>query len=73
MELARIRLEWRGGVYEEFANFDEARQKVLAVFPSAVPLPWGTTADGNYRHLSFLEQAGQKAEPVARILIPLAD
>jgi hypothetical protein len=72
MELARVRLEWRGGLYEYFATLDEARQMVLAIFPEAFPLPWATTDDGNCRHLSFIE-AGQKRAPVARILIRLTD
>jgi hypothetical protein len=71
MELPRVRLEWRGGMYEEFATLDDARQKVLAVYPNARPMPWGTTEDGNYRRLSFLEEGG--GGPVACILIPLTE
>jgi hypothetical protein len=73
MEHARVSIEWRGGVYEEFDTLVDARQKVLDVYPSAQAMPWGTTQDGNHRHLSFKEQPGAKGPPVARILIPLED
>jgi hypothetical protein len=73
MELARVRVEWLGGMYEEFATLIDARQKVLDVYPSAQSMPWGTTADGNFRHLSFKEQPGSKGPPVARILVLLED
>lgn len=68
---ARLRIEWRGGLYEDCATFDEARQKVLAIFPHALTLPWATTPDGNYRALSFVESFPEKSEPVARLLIAL--
>jgi hypothetical protein len=73
MEPARIRLEWLGGMYEEFATLVDARQKVLDVYPSAQPMPWATTPDGNFRQLSFKEQPGSKGPPVARLLILLDD
>jgi hypothetical protein len=73
MDSARVRLEWCGGMYEEFDALIDARQKVLDVYPDAQPMPWETTRDGNYRQLSFKEQRGSKAPPVARILIPLDD
>jgi hypothetical protein len=60
-------------MWEEFATLDEAKRMVLVLFPNAKPLPWGTTEDGNYRHLNFMEGAGRNGKPVARILIPLAD
>jgi hypothetical protein len=68
-----IRLEWRGGVYEEFDSLDLARRVVLVIFPRAVQGEWHTTDDGNYRCLSFWEEGTRKIrEPVARILIPLS-
>jgi hypothetical protein len=67
-----VRLEWRGGMFEEFDTLEQARRAVLVIFPRAVPLPWTTTDDGNYRCLSYKEGAAPKtAEALARILIPL--
>jgi hypothetical protein len=65
-----VRVEWRGGLYEDFATLNDARKTVLILFPRAKPLRWKTTDDGNHRCLAFVEYPGQ-TEPVARILIPL--
>ena len=73
MESVRARLEWRGGMYEVFSSLEEAKVMVRRVFPRAAALPWETTEDGNYRQLNFLEQPGDKGQPVARILIPLTE
>lgn len=69
----QVRIEWRGGVFEDCDTFDKARQKVRAIFPHAPTLPWGTTLDGKFRHLSFVETFPAKVEPVARILIALVN
>jgi hypothetical protein len=69
---AMVRLEWRGGMFEEFKTFEQARRAVRVIFPRAIAQPWETTADGNYRFVSYFESAAaRKGEPVARILIPL--
>jgi hypothetical protein len=68
-----VRLEWRGGMFEEFETFEQARRAVLVIFPRATAQPWETTADGNHRFVSYFESAAARArEPVARILIPLS-
>jgi hypothetical protein len=70
--VAMVRLEWRGGMFEEFETFEQARRAVVVIFPRATTEPWETTADGTYRFVSYFESAAaQKGEPVARILIPL--
>jgi hypothetical protein len=69
-----VRLEWRGGMFEEFDSYEQARRAVLIIFPRARQEPWATTEDGNYRYASFWEQAARKgSDPVARILIPLQE
>ena len=69
-----VRLEWRGGMFEEYDTYDQARRAVLTLFPRATQQPWSTSEDGNYRYTSFWEPAPKKAgEPLARILIPLKD
>jgi hypothetical protein len=73
MESVRARLEWRGGMYEDFSTLEEAKCMIRRVYPRAAALPWETTEDGNYRQLNFLEQPGDKGAPVARILIPLTE
>jgi hypothetical protein len=53
MEIVRARLEWRGGMYEDFSSLEEAKRMVRRVFPRTASLPWETTEDGNYRQLNF--------------------
>jgi len=68
-----VRLEWRGGVFEDFESVDHARQAALVIFPRSCSQDWQTTDDGNYRCLSFWDEGRKKeGQPLARILIPLS-
>ena len=42
-EETMVRLEWRGGMFEEFETLEQARRAVMVIFPRAIAQPWGKT------------------------------